>query len=182
MKLLLSTIFLLFTNISIVSALPKNNGSSLDSIITYNGHYVKQYKEVPIYGASGITKTDGFIWNDGQWVHSFVTNYTYDTKANLLSEIKTMKDGEYIGQKSIYTYDDQNNFLSEEFYISNSSTQLIGLSKHVYQYNPDWTIKNVTASVWDAKSAIWIEEALYKYEYDTNQNQTLEEISVKTIN
>lgn len=137
---------------------------------------------MPTYGASGITKIDGFIWKDEQWVHSFVTNYTYDAKANLLSEIKTMKDGDYIGQKNIYTYDDQNNFLSEEFYISNSSTQLIGLSKHLYQYNSDWTIKNVTVSAWDAKSAVWIEEALYKYEYDANQNQTLEEISVKTIN
>lgn len=159
-----------------------NDITRLDSIITYDGFHVNLHKENITSGANGITKADGFIWSNDRWDESYFIDYTYDTKGNLLSEIKTIKDSpDYIESKNTFSYDSKNNFLSEEFFLCDSSSQLVGVGKYKYTYNTNLLITEVSASTWDPKTSSWIETSLHKYAYDSNQNQILIETHKKSI-
>lgn len=182
MKLLLTSIIILLTSFITVNS--QNNGIELlDSVITYNGHGARLLKEeFEIDANNNAKQISGFTWDKNQWAKSYKIDFDYDNNGNLLSDIKTMIGGtEYIERKNIFSYDSNNNFLSVEYFLCNSSTQLIGIGKNVYTYNADHTIKEVVSSTWNAQTASWIESSRYTYEYDAKQNQTATEILKKGI-
>lgn len=182
MKLALTSILILLTSLFSVG-IQANDLSPLDSVVTYNGHLKKLHKEEFVSNEAGyITKANGFVWSDEKWTSSYTTDYTYDTEGNLLSEVKTMQGSpNYVERKNVFSYDNNNNFISEEFFFCNSQTQLIGIGKYTYKYAPNQLITEVVESAWEASTSTWVETTIYTYEYDSNQNQTLIEVQKKSL-
>jgi len=110
-------------------------------------------------------------WGSSEWNTRRILIYTYDNQNNILSELEQYLgwQGEwYNTYKTTYTYNVQNNMISK-LRQHWSSEQWDNYTKHTYTYD---THNNMTLELrqeWDGQ---WKNSERYSYTYDTHNNMT----------
>lgn len=160
--------------------LAQSESKLLDSTILYDKTFTPKSKEVFTYDQSGVnkTKTEGFYRVNGLWEKVYEQSYAFDEQNNLLSEkndVLSISDESLSPYRYLFGYDGIGNIISEEFYVKDVNSEWIGNRKYSFTYAAD-KISEVVLATWNKRSANWKDSLIYRYAYDSNNNQNVVEV------
>jgi hypothetical protein len=137
------------------------------------------FKDEYIYDGGKLTTWNEYMWEEGDWILTFITTNTYDGNGNLVLELTQGWDffaedwGDY--SKNVYTYNGADKVITEEAWEFDFS-QFMMVKEWLYEYTWD-ADGNMTVEVdksWDELSSTW--QNTWKSEWTFNKNFTIMDI------
>ncbi len=118
-----------------------------------------------------MERTYTYLWNkkESSWINTTINFYYYDENYNLDEQLEKGADGSVPIQKTLYYYDEDNDFLTAE-YISDydaESSEWTLTKKTFYTYENDTLRYKLTQTLKDSE---FKDFSLYSYVYNANHN------------
>lgn len=153
-----------------------SNRVSIYTQQTWSGsQWDNSFRILYAYTAGGdVESTTQQQWDAGAWKNFFLSSYTYNADHYITQNLSQIWNGASWDNtsKADYTYDSENKVTNVV-----SSIWLGGMwqasSQTIYSYNANDYISEVVVQNWDFISSQWKNYLKYSYEYDGNNNITL---------
>ncbi len=156
-----------------------------------NSKLVLVFKDEYIYEGGKLTTWKEYFWEEGDWVHNYNTDYTYDGNGNLVLELTQgwdfLTEAWADFEKSEYGYNASNQLIREEVWEFDW-IQFLMVLESLFEYTWDADGNRVTEieSEWDeAAGAVksWNDVAgdwqiTWKSEWTYNKNFTVQDLYV----
>jgi len=142
-------------------------------------------KDEYIYVDGKLTTVNDYYLDEGDWVLTSITTYTYDGQGNMTLELTQTEDmftqewTDY--SKFIWTYDANNRTISEEYWDSELNMQtfqfeIVRKWKYLYTWDEDGNMIEEVEQSWDKDAEAWQDDG--KSVWFFNKSYTIMDLNV----